>query len=246
MTYKGDPIVLVGVSSERNEYGAWITIQEFIGADTACIALANTTPLGPTVLYQKLGDGRSMCRITYGILTPGTEQVFERWEVDREVVDKDIMQSPAFVGISDAGKQELKRWRADPSSDLDTTKGTNTGTDPGLMNSVKSLVLLGVEVVQVATLVLKRSRQVSGSYVTAIDLSERTKFYSTGALLKLAGSVPFVKGVLPVDGGTKPANSQWGWLPRQSNRSFIGRGVVEEQEDWVWAAWSTILYQYVA
>lgn len=242
MKYKGDPQVLVSVVGERDENGVWVTTYNYSGPNQNVATLAASLELGPKLRFQSGQNGSANLTATFGD-NLGVANVVPRWEVDREFIEKDIMQHHLAASLSIQGKQEMSRWRADPISALDTTAD---GTVDGgvVMGKLKSLILRGVESIQVSTLVLKRSRTFSAKLESALVLTEQTSFQSTARLIA-DEAVPSIIA-LPVGGPTKPDDCEWGWLPRLANRNYIGRGLVEEQNDWVFAAWSTFLYTYLS
>lgn len=237
MKFKGDSIVLVGTDGHRNAFGAWVSTYNYEGVPESMAALANNQPLGREV------DTRQNGAVVGVGLTYAPDSFTDKWETDRENLDKDIMFQKAFAGISTAGKDEIRRWRADPTTSIDTTKDT---PNAALMNQVADLVRRGVESYQVSTLILKRTRLMSVNLAPTIVLTEQTEFYSTARLITNEGIPAGLAGQLPITPYAPPTASQWGWLPRNANRSYISRGHIEEHSDWVFAAWSTVLYAYVA
>lgn len=250
--YKGDALVLTGSEGNRDPFGAWSTTYTWEGIPGSVAALIANQALGSEINVSQHGYPAS-ARITY------PPNVFsDKWETDRENLDKDIMYNPAFIGISIGAFKEVRRWRQDPTgSDMCLTPGvpipklldendkpsalTLNSNDVVLMAQIRELVLRGAEAYQLSTLVLKRTRKIAASMLPTINLAEKTIFYSTATLTANEGVPPLGLPIVPY---TPPSNAQWGWLPRQNNRSYVSRGFYEEHCDWVFAAWSTVLYTY--
>ena len=250
MRYKGDSIVLTGTDSQRDPYLAWTYTLNYEGITSAAVALANAQPAGIVVDAQQNGA-------TMRVSLQAPPDVFiDRWEVDRELLDKDLLTASAFIGLSKNGQAEIKRWRANPDTLLFVAVGSDnpnfpagnqlSAGDPALMAAAQELILRGAESQQTSTLILKRTRKMSVNVAPSLNLSEKTSFYTTAKLLALEGNASAQVGALPTVPYAPPTNAQWGWLPRNQNRSYISRGFVEEHSDWVFAAWSTSLYTYVA
>lgn len=247
MMYKGDSFVFCGLTGERSPFGAWTYTYSYGGVPSAIQALIAAQPIGPQISTKQNGA------VVEASLTYSPDTFSDKWEVDRENLTKDLMFNRTFAGISKEGKAEIRRWRADAAGatvDPDTTKDT---ANAALMIQIADLIRLGTESIQVSTLVLKRTRSMSTTLAPTIVLTEQTEFYSTAKLAFLTNMDPAVANTLPsptAANGWKgayapPANAQWGWLPRQGNRSYCARGQMEEHSDWVFAAWSTTLYTYV-
>jgi hypothetical protein len=244
--YRGPAIVFKGITRQRDSTnGFWSTTWNYEGITDAIQAVALAVTPGPGIAIQHNGPTSNLA-ITYGGLTDSQvdNTISTKWEVDRENIDKDLLFFPAVRAISDQGIQEYKRWRADPGSDFDTSSG---GSAEGIaaLESLKILTLRGAEAHQVSTLILKRTRTISSQRAPVLTLTEQTSFYSTATLITNESIPSDLASTLPTSPYTKPSQSEWGWLPRLANRTYIGRGQVEEQNDWVFAAWSTFLYTYV-
>lgn len=245
MKYKGDSLVFTGLRGERTPFGSWGYSYDYEGTPAAVQAFLGAQPIGPQISTRQSGA------IVAATLNYSPDTFSDNWEIDRENLEKDIMFSQAFAAITSNGKEEIRRWRSDPGTSLDTTKDT---PHAALMNQAADLIRRGTEAIQVSTLVLKRTRSMSTTLAPTIVLTEQTAFYSTAKLVALTGMDPAIAATLPNPTSTNswkgayapPTDAQWGWLPRQANRSYCAKGKMEEHSDWVFAAWSTVLYTYVS
>lgn len=251
--FKGDSLVLTGSRAQRTPFGAWSTSYDYSGIPISIAALVNNQRLGAEISVDQTSIP-ARASLTY------PPDVFaDKWEIDKEVLEKDIMYHPVFALLSPGAFAEIRRWRQDPTgSDMFLTPGVPITTLQGSdgktsqlmlspndltpMGQLKELVLRGTEAFQIATLIAKRTRQLSVPMPPTLDLSEQTQFYSTTRFTSNE-NVPALG--LPTNPYSPPTDTQWGWLPRLRNRSYVSRGFMEEHSDWVFAAWSTILYTYV-
>src|SRR5438067_9306190 len=111
MTYKGDPIVSVGITQNRNEWGAWATTWEYQGTRTATVALANSLRGGQQANFTAKGAVCSLS-ITYGLQNPsgGAEVPFDRWEIDRENSEKHLIFSVLGQALSQPARVAFEEW----------------------------------------------------------------------------------------------------------------------------------------
>lgn len=247
--YKGESVILTGTDSERDPYLAWTYSYNYEGVTPAVAALANAQPAGVALKFSQNGA------IAKVALTYSPNEFHDKWEIDRELVDKDLLSASAFTILSANAKAEIKRWRSNPDTELWLTVGSDNPNFPAgnqivsgdvaPMGYAKELILRGTESQQTSTLVLKRTRKMSVTLAPSLNLSEITSFYSTAKLKANEGNMEATVGTLPTTPYAAPSNAQWGWLPRNQNRSYISQGFIEEHSDWVFAAWSTVLYTYV-
>lgn len=246
MNFRGNAIVFKNATRQRNEHGAWTTTFYYEGVSDVLRAYAGT--IGSKAKIEIQEDGAtSQLGITFGNINDvGQEVVAERWEIDTEILEKDLKTSEEYQSLSIQAAQEFERWFQDKNSELDTTAD---GTDGGavIMGKFLTEFLRGVESYQTETFILKRTRTMSADYATPFSLQKKKEFYTTSRLIDLESMPLDVAGMLPIgDPYAPPDQSAWGWLPRLRNRTFVGNGQVEETCDWVYAAWSTFLYTLVS
>lgn len=118
-----------------------------------------------------------------------------------------------------------------------------------LLNIYK-LLLLGADSYEIERLVVTRSRTFSINYASRVTMLETPRVYSTSAFFT-AENVPSVirtqlANMVDVSDWSKPDNAQWAWKVRQDRSEISSNGKVEEVRDWVFAPWSTLLYEYVS
>lgn len=249
MKYKGDKRIFQGASKRQNTNGSFTWVYRWIGLPSEIDAVENMVGKGPEKSRTQEGPFDAL-EVTYGNTDQnGANEVTEKWEDDSESLEKDIMFSSLAKKISADGQKEIRRWRSNPETDLDVGQSDpDFPNDPENMRDLQAEILRGVESIQVKTVVLKRTRTIPAGMISPRKILKTEKFYSTAALIALEQIPGDVANALPDDPGPNetPTNAAWGWMPRTSARQFVGHGKVEELDDWVFAAWSTKLYQKVA
>lgn len=83
-------------------------------------------------------------------------------------------------------------------------------------------------------------------YVSRLTIDPVEKFYSTAKLIQLLGIPIAEQRQLPVNPSDKPDGTQWGWrLDSQQSNFSPATARFEEHVRLIFAAWSTLLYDYV-
>jgi hypothetical protein len=245
MQYRGDPLVYKGASIQRSETGVYVRTDSYVGIPSELEKLIANTPLGAQISINHDG-GYGEATIRTGDLTGGgggsedPTAVSERWEIDEEMIERDIISHPLYDNELEADKEEFKRWRQDPSQDLAVTE------DSLLELNAKPLVLIGVESYRINSIVLRMTRTRASILAPRVAQLPTLTFYTTTALKRVFEVPDEVFAALPTaDPFVPPTLFKWGWLPNGGTRSFIGRGLQEESRSWTYAAWDTTSYQIV-
>ena len=94
---------------------------------------------------------------------------------------------------------------------------------------------------------LQRLRTYSAAYSQRMKLDRVPKVYTTSSLVSLFSIPALIAAQLPDDPPTAdlPSNSAWGWKVRNEATDIRWGGKFEERKEWVFWAWSTILYDLV-
>jgi hypothetical protein len=257
--YRGPGVVQEYQHSYRTELGLWTTVQIWNGIYGALESYCAGLPVGYKVDIQNYGPyGRAT--ITF------VNNPFQvKWEIDSDLLNQDLLLLKACQPMSQHARAAFKLWKQSGalSAPALPSSGTTvplypgdtswTGVDDVILASLQTEVLRGAETYQVATVILKLSQQAAIAYTPAFPIVQQTRFFTTASLIYNFGIPSNVQGDLPNDGSRggsdpypAPVNAAWGWLPRLRNKSFIGRGLVELQMDWVYAAWSTFIYGVIS
>ena len=134
--------------------------------------------------------------------------------------------------------------------------GPLTPAESGLVNrsnstplNIYKLLLMGAEAYEIERLVVTRTRSYSVRYYQddgGIVMDETPKVYSRAGLIAAELIPAYIARQLPAVPTSKPENTEWAWKVRQDRTEISSNGKVEETRDWVFAPWSTLLYEYVA
>lgn len=251
--YRGNPTVLTSEHYDRNDQGVWLKTSVWRGFNSELQKIAGQFQVGNKVnLQSDPSSPIGTLTVQYGfLLGNGQDAPIDKYEFDTEIINKDLGFSDLAQSMTAAGQRLLKAYRNAASQSeredvLIDSQELNDTADRDPFDKLVQEVDRGVESVEVKTLILKRTRTMAVAFSYATELSIRQSFYSTSKLVALEAIPVDVAERLPDSPYTQPANSEWGWLPRLENKTFIGRGLVEEHNDWVFAAWSTNLYTYVS
>ena len=173
----------------------------------------------------------------------------DRWTIHTEFAQLDIFSHPSIQLETSAFSP------ATPSSYKKTIKDA-VANGVGLPTSLNSYpfaqllyqeLLRGADSYEQKRPTLNRRRTISASWSTPIVIDAVEKFYSTAVLISAFAVPGRIAGQLPSNPALKPANTQWGWRIRQQVSEFtLALNKNEETTDWVFAAWSTLLYDYIS
>jgi hypothetical protein len=107
------------------------------------------------------------------------------------------------------------------------------------------LLSRGADAYLTRRIVLRRTRHIFGNQVAESSVNAVEQFYSTAKLRALYDVPNVIGNKLPVAGADTPQNTAWGWMEHteDSEVDYYNRAV--ETKDWIFAAWSTFLYEYV-
>jgi len=189
------------------------------------------------------------------------------WNLSTEFAQIDIWSNPllisklcgAFTAGSPSAAQALMELAEDDVADLkdvikDLLKKNSHGGPVAPSESelelvdleIYKLILRGTEAYEQKRPILSRRRTISITYAAPLIIDEVEKFYSTAALIALFAVPARVASKLPANPTTKPSSTQWGWRLRKQESTLVPRiNKDEEVTDWIFAAWSTLLYQYI-
>lgn len=185
-------------------------------------------------------------------------------EVPVDSYDFDTEFAQPSLWISDrvfklAGSQSvLTQWRRQCENAMkgiktDGSKDENGGPldesatgFTGNQLSIYRLLVRGTESVEVAKIVLARTRTVSNRYAGRMQMESAEKIYTSAALAFAFGIPSDVVAKMPADPADIPIDTAWSWKVRkQSSRLLRRESRVEESINWTFAAWSTVLYELI-
>lgn len=192
---------------------------------------------------------------------PSREVPQDKWELDTDFFEEDIY-SNSNVYAAAGDDSTLALWKAQIEFNL--TSGPNRGPlDPALTGygpqqlELYNLRIRGVQASKRRRPVLVRSRTCSINFAGQVIVPPAETVYSTPALanafaipLAIYARLPGFPGQTGIPANpnpaTTPTGTAWGWIARRDTSEFVlAVNKVQETKDWVYAAWSTLLYNYM-
>jgi len=158
---------------------------------------------------------------------------------DTELAQESIFSNPQVLAAA-GSDDEIARWKASYKEPLKESKLPSTLTTFSAEQlELYTLLLRGQEAVEVERLVLRRTRTFTLRYPQPIRLTSVPEIYTSSALISAFDIPGSVAAQFPATPGTTPQYTVWGWKKRRdSSNILVAQGRVEENKDWVFAAWS--------
>lgn len=244
----------------------WSLIEEWRGGQSEIDGLINaymtdgwqfTVETEPP--YKKLYASRAASTPT------ATTDFYDRYRIRKEKVEKSIWtmdsvqtEGATYTGfaVDDEGNATQTGFGAYRFNLEKAVSGTFTpGVAQAFLNSnfpiatypvahdVYREISRGVEAFEDEYISLTRERVVSTAYASQLQLAnENASYIYTTAQLQAVFDIPEFNGIeWPAEGSAIP-NTQWGWRSRNQEVRYAGDLRVEIIQDWVWSAWSTLIY----
>lgn len=233
-------------------------IENWEGSEEALISLARNTVIpsgGKCRIRQSNGPIYTM-GVSYGEVQSGgtTETPIDRWERVTEYIQEDLRNNPNIIAAAGTAAT-LNKWVQDVKAALKSnltlhqfyaTEEDPTPTVADQQIMIYELYSRGTEAHEIKRFVLRLRRTISVNFANRSIANALERIYTTSTLISEFGIPPEVSGTLPADPASSPANTAWSWKQRQDNSVFLpGLNKIEESKDWVFAAWSTLLYNLV-
>lgn len=233
-------------------------IENWEGSEDALITVGRNqiTPSGGKWRVQQHDGPIYRMAVNYGeVQSSGViEQPIDRWERVTEYIQEDLRNNPNVIALA-GDAYTLNKWIKDVKAalKLNLTLDQYYGDedfDPIFASDEQiklyELYARGTESHEIKRFVLRLRRTISVKYAARSVASAVENIYSTGALIANFGIPPEIANTLPANPATPPANTAWSWKQRQDNSVFLpGLNKIEESKDWVFASWSTLLYNLV-
>jgi hypothetical protein len=142
-----------------------------------------------------------------------------------------------------ASAQEIKEAIKEGVSTLAQFNSEYGNPDP-IQVSLYRLYARGAEASEEKRFVLRRRRTIPVEFAAPATVRAVELVYTTPKLITEFDVPASVIPLLPPDPGFQPADTLWGWRERANTSDFQPSiNKVEEVMEWVFAAWSTILYE---
>lgn len=241
----GASIKLVRTRRQFDPQQGWSTIEEWEGSRNAC-----TNKQGE---YAAVGirsdlshDGpKWRLNVTIGdiVRTGGEDELpVDTWEIDTEWVQNSIYENPKVLELAGT-VVTLAAWREEITRAMKKTPPALDSQTPAGKVRLFEHIVRGVEAYESKRIVVSRVRTISVGYAGQFTCDAVDKIYTTARLVTTFGIPVAIANRLPPNPSYVPANSAWSWKQRRSSSRFQLRvNKVEEVFDFVFAAWSTILY----
>jgi hypothetical protein len=199
----------------------------------------------------------------------GTETPVDKWQVNFDFFQTSVWDHPGimygiqvyadslFNGNYDNALGAVrgpienylkgKKWDTASSAYVDYSSGPLTPEDTGLTAGefpykLYCLLMRGTESFEVERPVLSRVRTYSAAYLTRFTMPAWPTIYTTAQLISAYAIPAVTQSQMPSDPAFTPTDCTWGWKERRHNLEIDYQGKVTETLDWVFAAWSNLLY----
>jgi hypothetical protein len=180
----------------------------------------------------------------------GDPSAVEKWSLKSETVQVDIRNNPKLIQAA-GNETTLAKWVKECKDTLKDPAGTPlpVDSDPNKQASKQALFELmarGTDSYEVSRPVLVERLIKPLSQLHQLEIWAVPVFYSTTALVSNYGIPTPLATKLPPNPATKPSNTQWGWKERDNEEDITPvYNKVEHVRMWAFAAWSTLMYDYV-
>lgn len=185
---------------------------------------------------------------------PQAEESLDTWDVDVEWAQVDVRSSPKVINyLGGEYKVAVAFKQADAAikAGLDMQKYMDSLEKSSIIPIDKLEVIhrlrsRGVTTVEEKRPTLARKRTYTSQYTTPIQINAVEIIYTTSALISLFKVPSIIQQKLPVTPLVTQAEAAWGWkLRKQSGTFTVARNKIEETVDFVFAQWSTLIYDFV-
>lgn len=225
------------------------TVDVYTGDELTCIAqAAQFNKQGVRATTRPLQGPEHELRVYWPDGRDGRKIFVETWERVTEWAMVDIRNNPKLIKA--AGTSEtLARWYKEAKTAVKDGVAM-TGTIDPAHQGLYDLLARGTEVYELKRFVLRRRRtfppkDAAGSRMDAVETC-----YTTATLISSFGVPPIISNRLPANPSLDytPSGTAWAWKSRvDETRAVLARnaGRADEVLDFVFAAWSTWLYDVV-
>ena len=179
----------------------------------------------------------------------GTPPQVDTWERITETAQEDIRNNPLLVAAVTATVPDnlksaaMNAFYKDFKQKIRDGNNQVTFGEPALQ-AFFDLLSRGTDAHEVRRTVLRRRRSLPLTYLAQSEVLAVERIYSTAALVNAYQVPQAIASKLPVAGDITPSNTAWGWKERADTSTITGLKV-EELKEFVFAAWSTALYQHI-
>lgn len=184
-----------------------------------------------------------------GTVDPSTD----RWEVVTEMSQFDLRAHPAVVRIAGT-EDKLNQWWKDMDDAIrNGQKYSDVVSSAGHVYDVNAQKIFnlrcrGVDSFERNQPILRRIRTISPRYTSRVAVTAAPTIYTTNKLVSTWSIPVSIQTMLPSNPvGSIPPDTMWGWLLRNQTSTYVvARNQIEEQTDWQFTLWTTLLYNIVS
>lgn len=264
----GSATVLVGTETVFDPNNGLELRQVYKGAQASIDALVQAYYLAGWKVTKSLENGVHQCAVTipnYDGTNPETP--IDKWQVNFDFFQTPIWDHPGIMygiqlyadtyysGDYDACLCDLRctienglkgkhysngEWVEYGCSPV--PPGSTTFEAGSFGYKLYSLLMRGTESFEVERPVLSRVRTYSAAYLTRFQMPVWPTIYTTSQLISAYAIPAVTQTQMPSDPAFVPTDCTWGWKERRHNLEIDYQGKVTETLDWVFAAWSNLLY----
>ena len=184
---------------------------------------------------------------------PAAEETLDTWDVDVEWAQEDVRSNPKTIAalggefaVAVAFKLIDAAIKAGLSLQAYLTSIGSTLVPSSTLEKFYRLRARGVDTVEVKRPTISRKRTYTSAYTTPIQINAVETVYTTSALITNFSVPNIIQQKLPVTPVVTQAEAAWGWRIRKQSGTFtVARNKIEETMDFVFAQWSTLLYDFI-
>ena len=190
------------------------------------------------------GVGRLIATYSFDPENPTGEEAVDRYEFDMEQVQVSLFNHPAVaLEAAQLGENGPALYKETIEGYVRDGAAYALGANYPLGEEVYRLLSRGVESYEIKRPVLSRARAFSPNFSGRVVLSAVETVYTTAALVRDFAIPATVASQLPDNPAETPEGTAWAWKLRGDRSIYIPQlNRIEETRDWVFAAWSTLLY----
>jgi len=220
----------------------------------AATSVKNSGALWTLTVTWSLEYGQDTNKQPYA--PPATEVPLDTWDVDVELADVDVRASPKIITYLGGESQVAITFKevdaAIKAGQSLTAYYLSTGINPSTIQQLEKNELIyrlrsrGVTTLTEKRPILTRKRTYTSAYTTPIQINAVEVIYTTSALITEFKVPNIIQQKLPATPLVTQAEAAWGWKQRKQSGTFtVARNKIEETMDFVFAQWSTLLYDFI-
>lgn len=246
-TFRGSVFVYVGQDQQSTDSGGVITTRTYKGRAVEIYAQeANLRATGWATYIAQEGAIHTLTA-TFGGQADEVENPSEQWSWNTEQISRDIFSHPVVAA------EAMTYVSPRPAQYRNDIEQAVANSEPCPMSEpnfpaaqkVYELISRGITGYEVEFFVLRRQRNYSNVYPSRQQMDANSKLYTTSKLIDLFGVPNIVQAALPATPSVVYNGAAWTWRRRDFSAEFDGANRITETVSWVFANWSTALYEYV-